>query len=177
MGYDLHITRARSWVDSESQPITPDEWRAFVASDPRLEIAGVDLRQGRLVVKNPDEPTIAKMIEVALHLGGRVVGDDGEVYERAGEPPRPASLPWRERVGAWIERLRPRPKLQPARVSFAVGDRVRDALGREAVVVAIDLTAEHGIGHVCVRFDDGREITLAAIAHGLTVVESRYFTS
>jgi len=40
MGYDLHITRADEWTESESSPITLDEWRAYVRGDPDLEIAG-----------------------------------------------------------------------------------------------------------------------------------------
>ena len=199
MGYDLHITRARSWLESESWPITEGEWRALVASDPALEVTGVaeagsgpvvryenpglarwrhpdgeevwfDLRDGRVVVKNPDEPTIAKMIAVASQLGARVVGDEGEVYERAGVPARPATLSWRERVSSWFERLRPAQPLGHAQLPFGVGDRVRDSSGREAVVVAIDLQADHGMGRVEVRCDDGRELMFAAIAHGLTLV-------
>jgi hypothetical protein len=75
-----------------------------------------------------------------------------------------------ERVASWFERLRPKPPIEPARLSFGVGDRVRDAYGHEAVVVAIDLTAEHGLGKVRARFDDGRERTFAAVAHGLVPV-------
>ena len=202
MGYDLHITRARRWVESESRPITEGEWRTFVASDPSFELTGVaeagsgavvryenpglarwrhpgdeevwfDLRDGRVVVKNPDEPTVAKMIAVASLLGARVIGDDGERYERPGVPPSPATLSWRERLSSWLERLRPQQELEPAQLSFGVGDRVRDYSGREAVVVAIDLKAEHGMGHVRVRFDDGHELTYAALAHGLTLMEKR----
>jgi len=38
MGYDLHITRADDWTDSESEPITLDEWKAYVASDPEFRL-------------------------------------------------------------------------------------------------------------------------------------------
>ena len=40
MGYDLHVTRADSWLDSEQRPITLDEWIAFVRSDPSLRLDG-----------------------------------------------------------------------------------------------------------------------------------------
>jgi len=32
MGYDFHITRASAWTESESVPISLDEWKKFVAS-------------------------------------------------------------------------------------------------------------------------------------------------
>src|SRR5262245_32452886 len=38
MGYDIHITRAENWTDSESAPITLDEWKAFVAADPEMRM-------------------------------------------------------------------------------------------------------------------------------------------
>jgi hypothetical protein len=40
MGYDLHITRAADWSDSESNPITFEEWVAYVDMDPEMEIVG-----------------------------------------------------------------------------------------------------------------------------------------
>ena len=36
---------------------------------------------GRIYRKNPDDPTLRKMIEIAQKLGARVVGDDDEEYE------------------------------------------------------------------------------------------------
>jgi len=41
MGYGLHITRARHENDDEPEPITFEEWSAYVAGDPELEITGV----------------------------------------------------------------------------------------------------------------------------------------
>jgi hypothetical protein len=40
MGYDVHITRAVEWSESETAPITLDEWLAYVASDPELRLDG-----------------------------------------------------------------------------------------------------------------------------------------
>lgn len=96
MGYDLHVTRASHWTDSESAPITDVEWRSFVAAADDLELTGAaeavvpdgpiryengglalwrghparekvwfDFRNGRVVVKNPNQPTIARMISAA----------------------------------------------------------------------------------------------------------------
>jgi hypothetical protein len=40
MGYDLHITRANHWTESESQAITLGEWLEYVASDPEMRLDG-----------------------------------------------------------------------------------------------------------------------------------------
>ena len=40
MGYDLHITRADRWSNSESAPISLDEWAAYVAADPEMRMDG-----------------------------------------------------------------------------------------------------------------------------------------
>ncbi|MFN8443118.1 MAG: hypothetical protein U0175_20255 [Caldilineaceae bacterium] len=40
MGYELHITRADSWLESESAPITLEEWRDYVATDPQMRMEG-----------------------------------------------------------------------------------------------------------------------------------------
>jgi len=37
---------------------------------------------GSILVKNPDEATIRKMINVSEKLGAMVLGDDGEVYDK-----------------------------------------------------------------------------------------------
>jgi len=41
MGYDIHITRGASHHDSESAPITLDEWLGLVNSDPEMRLDGV----------------------------------------------------------------------------------------------------------------------------------------
>jgi hypothetical protein len=109
MGYDVHITRADDWVDSDGVPITPDEWRAYVDGAPDLEWdsqrpwthmevdltvwtghptqdAWLALLDGQVETKNPDGPMLTKMYEIATALGARVQGDDGEYYGADGEP-------------------------------------------------------------------------------------------
>jgi hypothetical protein len=39
--------------------------------------------EGNIVVKNPDEEIIGKMLEIAERLNAKVQGDDDEVYKRA----------------------------------------------------------------------------------------------
>jgi hypothetical protein len=138
-----------------------------VRADPALEELA-DFSEGEIAVKNPDEPTIAKLIAIAATLGARVVGDDGEVYERPFHRPVAPKIPLRERLRAWLEKLRPRRKLPLVALPFKVGDRVRDSWRREGIVVSIDLEAEHRLGIVEVRFDSGRVARMFAIAHGLT---------
>jgi hypothetical protein len=102
MGYDLHITRKKFWADQGGQPITAAEWLAYVATDPQLRLDQSSQRhavrlsvesehaepwlewfQGDVYTKNPDEPILAKMLEIAKALKGRVQGDDGEIYRSA----------------------------------------------------------------------------------------------
>ncbi len=40
MGYDLHITRADKWSNSEAAPISLDEWAAYVAADSEMRMDG-----------------------------------------------------------------------------------------------------------------------------------------
>ena len=100
MGYDLFITRAEDWIDSESNPITSEEWLAVVDEDPELtpwaaypnshfavwsgrsEHAEpwLDWAKGYIYTKNPDAPLMKKMVEIAKRLNARVLGQDGEEY-------------------------------------------------------------------------------------------------
>ena len=116
MGYDVHITRADDWLDSERQPISLRDWLTHVENDPEMEpeetaVARVDgkpvlayqneglavwvaysghepngnkawfdWRDGRIIVKNPDEEILNKMRQIAAHFRAKVVGDDGEYY-------------------------------------------------------------------------------------------------
>ena len=40
MGYDVHITRAHDWIESESSPITLDQWSAYVEADAEMSMDG-----------------------------------------------------------------------------------------------------------------------------------------
>lgn len=98
MGYDVHITRAEEWTESEAHPITLEEWQALVLDDPELGpdpdngptdflfLAHPDgasslwWYRGEVYTKDPDRHTIRKMITISEHLGARVQGDDFRVY-------------------------------------------------------------------------------------------------
>jgi hypothetical protein len=64
--------------------------------------------------------------------------------------------------------------LNAAQLPFKVGDRVQDIFGDKntGTVTRIDVRAEHGLGLITVKYDDGREIYSAAIAHGLVPIQN-----
>lgn len=113
MGYDVRIERL------DGSEIELEAWLALANSDPAFVAAG-DIRfetvqplfalkdapeprspfycwGGAVIVTNPDDITIAKMLEIARLFHGQVVGDDGEVY--GGE------LPERQRRSSWLSAL------------------------------------------------------------------------
>ena len=120
MGYDRHITRKASWSDEDGPTISPDEWLRVLDIDPELSRAtdaGDDplagawngqtlfwFRDGEVCCKNPDEPIIRKMVEIARRLGATVQGDDGESYPDAllsarSEPTTSEPSFWRRLFG------------------------------------------------------------------------------
>lgn len=99
MGYDAHITRAEFWCDNAGNEITAEEWRAVVEGDADLKPwpeqgphmarwlgpstltdPWLDWREGNVFTKNPDAALLAKCCGIAVRLGARVQGDDGEEY-------------------------------------------------------------------------------------------------
>lgn len=52
-------------------------------------------------------------------------------------------------------------------VPFRIGDRVMTSWGRPATVVSIDPRADGGVGHIEIRYDDGRVATTSCMNHGL----------
>jgi hypothetical protein len=48
---------------------------------PDMEPVWFDFRRNQIIVKDPDEPTLAKMQQLARKLHARVQGDDGEFYD------------------------------------------------------------------------------------------------
>jgi hypothetical protein len=108
VGYELHITRAENWFDSEQDPIPADEWLAYFKRDPELTIdprgngpyfalwlkhrvggdyAWFDWFKGAVSTKHPDRKILGKMLEIAKRLGAKVQGDEGEAYGRPDDLP------------------------------------------------------------------------------------------
>lgn len=196
MGYDLHITRGDTAPISETEwrayvardpeleltgaaeaPVPGGVLRyenpglSCWLGHPRGEKVWLDLRGGCVVVKNPDEPTIAKLVAIAAAIHARVVGDDGEIYGSPGAEPRQPRVSLAARLRSLFGRLRPLGHVEPVHVAFGAGQRVRDFRGQLGTVRSVDLAANRGLGSIQVHFDDGRELTVAASAHGLTAVE------
>jgi hypothetical protein len=185
VGYDLHISRRKNW-SSEGRDIAAREWLAYVESDPELTLSKengdhfalwsgpsknpdpwLDWHDGNIHTKNPDEALIDKMIVIARALQAEVQGDDGEIYRSGHEPPYYRQPSLRDRFLSWLRSLRPAKPLTPIRPSFTVGDRMLDGFHRECTVIEIDPKAEHGLGKVVIRYDDGKVMTFALVASGL----------
>jgi hypothetical protein len=109
MGWEIHITRAEYWPDSQKQPISSEEWLALVKADPELIVdprdngpcfalwlahwvgddhPWFDWFKGAINTKYPDRKTLGKALEIARHFGARVQEDDGEEYKRPEDLPR-----------------------------------------------------------------------------------------
>jgi len=131
--------------------------------------------EGSLTVKNPDDECLAKMRQVAAKVQARVQGDEGETYDGGSQAPRQRTPLLGERVAGWFARLRPqrRLKIEHPPLRFGVGDRVRDSWGNEHTVIAIDPTAEHGMGIIRTLRSDGTELGHMMFAHGLVPIVQR----
>jgi hypothetical protein len=56
------------------------EWNAHPTEKEPNARPWFSYRKGSIDSKNPDDPTIRKMIQIALSLNAQVQGDDGEIY-------------------------------------------------------------------------------------------------
>lgn len=167
MGYGVHITRRKSWSDAGGPTITEQEWLARIGGD--ADLASLVWDRGNVDAKNPDTVLIRKMVSVAAVLSATVQGDDGESYDSAGNPVPPPQPGILSRIATWAAN-RASPGATPlaaASLPFQVGDRVRDTWGNLGSVTEIDVRAEHGLGRITVKYEDGRTLSSAAIAHGL----------
>ena len=99
MGYDLHITRKRHWLD-DGDDIAFDEFVALVKADSEFSypgLGGADYADwtspssgyrswlhwdetGYIQTKNPESEFVDKMVTISKKLSARVQGDDGEIY-------------------------------------------------------------------------------------------------
>lgn len=180
MGYDLHITRREDWTDETGPEISLEEWNELVERHSATDVVRGALywERGEVIAKNPDVALVRQMVAMAERLGGRVQGDDGEIYDPDGtaqrgqepQPARPANL--FSSAANWLRSRRSARDWQADQSQFVVGSRVRDARGRRGVVIQVDRVAEQGMGRFRVRFDDGVEVAFALIAPGVEVEKS-----
>lgn len=124
---------------------------------------------------DPDDAQQLKLAQMARALNAFVVGDDGEIYDGDGGPPRAQTASLGERVTGWLARVLPQrqPLIEHESLPFGVGDRVRDPWGNEHTVISIDPKAEHGMGVIRTRRSDGTEHSHAMTSHGLDPVIKR----
>lgn len=113
MGYELYITRASSWLETKRSPISKEEWEKIVAEDQELQLSTDDYYErmqdakrerfhpiiwtthpdrvplwfidGAIEVKNADQSTVRKMVQLARKLNARVIGEAEEEYGEDGE--------------------------------------------------------------------------------------------
>ena len=106
MGYDVHITRAKTRFDSTDNPISEQEWIDYVNGDQTMSLRDgggdglccdwygqcvhgdgtwFEWRKGAIYTKNPDAAIIRKMIEMSEKLEASVQGDDCEIYQAASD--------------------------------------------------------------------------------------------
>src|SRR5437773_6087542 len=116
MGYDLHITRRKEWIE-EGDDITFEEFVRQVQGDVEFRYPGengddyadwhssksgyeswLGWSDGQIHTKNPEPEFIDKMIAVARELHAKVQGDDGEVYLSATEIQKQAGEPTVETI-------------------------------------------------------------------------------
>ncbi|XVV10334.1 hypothetical protein ACQP2X_36625 [Actinoplanes sp. CA-131856] len=120
MGYELHITRAFDWAESERFPILGAEVEALVGAEPDLSfVPGASGRpdvghvvgdsehwlffwQGRLSIKHPEPYFVRRMVELGERLDAWVTGDDSAVYGWNGEE----VLDWQRERDAFALRRR-----------------------------------------------------------------------
>ena len=125
MGYEVHITRAEDWTQSQQHSILEKEWLEVVHSDPTLQVSDEDYlgdgsderhhavvwlahparpqfwyENGMVTKKHPDELTLAKMAEIAQKLNARVVDDDGAELgeEEESGPPEQNHRSWWQKL-------------------------------------------------------------------------------
>lgn len=119
MVYDVHVTRAADWVDSERMPLPLSDLRTVVAtqSDLRVVARGVlndhDLyalvdgipatlglwTAGEIVVREPGPWHLARAAQLAQGLRAYVIGDDGQRYRLAGRTLRRSAVGVDESLG------------------------------------------------------------------------------
>lgn len=109
MGYDLHITRAELWTESEDRPISQAEWQTVVDSRGDLGPDGsgfvlqlpmgtaIFMRwwDGQITVNKPfgrdktlDDLVTDALVGLATDANAYLQGDDWEVYERSASDGR-----------------------------------------------------------------------------------------
>lgn len=189
MGYNFYITRKQN-IFNEGSNITTEEWLALVQLDGSLsinaengdcfvvwknplsnELDWLDWEDGNIFSKNPSTDFRFKMIDIAFQPNARLIGEDGEIYNKDGKvvfPQSKRNCCILRRIKNILTRKKAAQKIND--LPFSIGEQVIDTWGNKATVTRIDLTAEHENGLITVQYDDHREASSLATAHGLKKV-------
>jgi hypothetical protein len=135
----------------------------------------LDWSEGQIYTKNPDETLIDKMVAIASQLNANVQGDDGERYTGGSEPPQEPKVTFSDRIAGWLSRIRPQKQIniEHEPLSFDVGDKVKDIFGNIHTVIEINPNANHGMGAIRTRRDDGTKHSRALVARGFEPIDKR----
>ncbi len=60
-------------------------WTGYSRNEPGGTQAWFDYRDGRVVVNNPDQELLARMLSIAHDFSAHVVGDEGESYTKPND--------------------------------------------------------------------------------------------
>ncbi|WP_421505092.1 hypothetical protein [Erwinia rhapontici] len=126
MGWELHITRAEHWWDGQHHPIDNKEWVQLVNNDDELsfdpingdhfalwkqeETHWLELNEGRVSAKRPEQALYCKMLDIAVILNASVMDEEDRIYRLPGDllnPPSAQSKPklsWRQKMFNFIRR-------------------------------------------------------------------------
>jgi hypothetical protein len=101
--------------------------------------------------------------------------DEKYLHQYRGEPKsgETAHAPAKDQTPKTMAPSDKAPGNSGSSVPFAVGERVRVSLGGECVITRIDPEAEHGLGVITGRRDDGTVISFALIAHGFSPLSQK----
>jgi hypothetical protein len=101
MSYSMHIVRGPEWFDNPEHQVAPQEWAAYIETDPDLErinrhsTHSIDaklkadaaedgqllrLSSGSISADYPQPALLSKMFQIAKHINGYVVSDDGDIF-------------------------------------------------------------------------------------------------
>lgn len=80
-------------------------WTAYSHHDSAGNMAWFDYQNGNIVVKNPDEEIIAKLLRIAASLAARVQGDEGEFYSESLQRYLSPSRAFDRKNKPWWKRL------------------------------------------------------------------------
>lgn len=122
MGWEMHITRAECWTESETQPIGSEEWVQLVNHDEELafdrrngefhaiwkgqETCWLEWRDGEIYSKSPTQPLYEKMLEIATALNAHLRDDDDRPYLLPGDLLNPSWARPATKTSLWQKIIR-----------------------------------------------------------------------